>query len=186
MEEQVKNTERELLFKVRGRMRVYKDGTMDFSPETGEHGALFETVGKPLKDGKLQMSAKSYKVYAMVSRKSTDPAAELREKLTQLLFPLDETIEPNWLHRPTLIGRTDHANVYATEEDVQVIFTVPRNEPNPDLASIDPKMAKKKGIKLTLNPDETIVKEIVEVCSIINSNSQTQRSKSTPKKTTVK
>ena len=185
MEEPVKNTEKELLYSVRGRMKIYKDGSADFRPESGER-RLYETVGTPVKDGNLQMSANSYKVQALVSRKCTDPAAELRQKVNQLLEPLDKAVETERLERATLIGSTPHANVYATKDKIQVVFTVSRNEPNPDLASIDPKIAKKNGIKLTLNPDETIVKEIVPVCSIINSNSQTLRSKSTPKKTTVK
>jgi hypothetical protein len=186
MENHEKNEERELVFKARGRAYVYSDHSVDFRPETGERGTLYETVGKPVKDGNLQMSANSYKVQALVSRKCTDPAAELRQKVNQLLEPLDKAVETERLERATLIGSTPHANVYATKDKIQVVFTVSRNEPNPDLASIDPKIAKKNGIKLTLNPDETIVKEIVPVCSIINSNSQTLRSKSTPKKTTVK
>ena len=44
MEEQVKNTEKELLFNVRGRLRFYKDGSADFRPESGER-KLYETVG---------------------------------------------------------------------------------------------------------------------------------------------
>ena len=186
MENHEKNEERELVFKARGRAYVYSDHSVDFRPENGERGTLYETVGKPVKDGNLQMSANSYKVQALVSRKCTDPAAELRQKVNQLLEPLDKAVETERLERATLIGSTPHANVYATKDKIQVVFTVSRNEPNPDLASIDPKIAKKNGIKLTLNPDETIVKEIVPVCSIINSNSQTLRSKSTPKKTTVK
>ena len=185
MEKQVKNTEKELLYNVRGRVHVYKDGTMDFRPETGEN-KLFETVGEPMKDGKLLMSANSYKVYALVSRKSTDPAAAMRKAVDKLLAPLDKAVETERLERATLIGSTPHANVYATKDKIQVVFTVSRNEPNPELASIDPKIAKKNGIKLMLNPDETIVKEVVQVCSIISSNSQTLRSKSTPKKTSVK
>ena len=180
------NTERVLLFKARGRACVYSDKSIDFRPESGERDVLYEPIGKPLKDGKLQKSEKSYKVQASVSNKSTDPAAELRKTVNKLLAPLDKAVETERLERPTLIGSTAHANVYSSEDKIQVIFTVSLNEPNPELAGIDPKTAKKKGIKLTLNPDETIVKEIVQVCSIINSNSQNLRTKSTPKKTSVR
>ena len=186
MEEQQENMNRELLLKARGRVCVYSDSSIDFRPETGERGMLYETVGKPLKDGSLQKSAKSYKVQALVSRKSPDPAAELREKLNLLLNPLDKAVESEKLERPVLIGSTEHCRIYTDKDKIQVIFTVPLNEPNPELAGIDPKTAKKKGIKLTLNPQEIIVKEFVEVCSIINSNSQNLRTKSTPKKTTVR
>ena len=185
MEEQEKNEERELLFKARGRMCFYSDNSADFRPESGEKN-LYEPVGKPIKDGSLQKSAKSYKVQALVSRKSLDPGAELREKVNLLLDPLDKAVESEKLDRPVLIGSTEHCRIYSDKDKIQVIFTVSRNEPNPELAGIDPKIAKKKGIKLTLNPDETIVKEIVQVCSIINSISKTSRTKSTPKKTTVK
>ena len=185
MEEQEKNEERELLFKVRGRASVYSDKSIDFRPENGEKN-LYEPVGKPIKDGSLQMSAKSYKVQALVSRNSLDPAAELREKVNLLLNPLDKAVESEKLERPVLIGSTDHAHVYASEDKIQVIFTVSQNEPNPELAGIDPKTARKKGIKLTLDPQEVFVKEVMEVCSIINSISKTSRTKSTPKKTTVR
>lgn len=186
MENQEINTQRELLFKVRGRACVYSDKSIDFRPESGEKDVLYEPIGKPLKNGKLQKSEKSYKVQASVSNKCTDPAAELRKTVNLLLEPLDKSVETERLERAALIGSTPHANVYATEDKIQVIFTVSRNEPNPDLASIDSKIAKKKGIKLTLNPDETIVKEVVQVCSIINSISQNPRTKSTPKKTSAK
>ena len=186
MENQQENTERELLFKVRGRAFVYSDKSLDFRPESGEKDVLYEPVGKPLKNGKLQKSEKSYKVQASVSNKSTDPAAELRKTVNQLLEPLDKSVETERLERAALIGSTPHANVYATEDKIQVIFTVSRNEPNPELAFINPKTARAKGIKITLDPQEQIVKEVVQVCSIINSISQNPRTKSTPKKTSVK
>ena len=186
MENQQENTERELLFKVRGRAFVYSDKSVDFRPESGEKDVLYEPVGKPLKNGKLQKSEKSYKVQASVSNKGTDPAAELRKTVNQLLEPLDKSVETERLERAALIGSTPHANVYATEDKIQVIFTVSRNEPNPELAFINPKTARAKGIKITLDPQEQIVKEVVQVCSIINSISQNPRTKSTPKKTSVK
>ena len=186
MENHEKNEERELVFKARGRAYVYSDHSVDFRPETGERGTLYETVGKPVKDGNLQMSANSYKVQALVSRKSTDPAAELRQKVDQLLAPLDKAVETKKLQRATLIGTTDHAHVYATKDKIQVIITVPRNEPNPELAFINPKTAREKGIKTTLDPQELIVKDVMGICSIINSISQNPRTKSTPKKTSAK
>ena len=79
------NTERVLLFKARGRACVYSDKSIDFRPESGERDVLYEPIGKPLKDGKLQKSEKSYKVQASVSNKSTDPAAELRKTVNKLI-----------------------------------------------------------------------------------------------------
>ena len=186
MENQENNTERVLLFKARGRACVYSDHSIEFRPESGEKDVLYEPVGKPLKNGKLQKSEKSYKVQASVSNKSTDPAAELRKTVDQLLAPLDQAVETERLERATLIGSTPHAKVYATKDKIQVIFTVSRNEPNPELAFINPKTARAKGIKTTLDPQELIVKDVMEVCSIINSISQNPRTKSTPKKTSAK
>ena len=186
MEEQEKNEERELLFKVRGRACVYSDKSIDFRPENGEKGVLYEPVGKPMKNGSLQKSAKSYKLQVLTSLNAKDPGAELLKKAKTLLEPLDKEITAEELERAVLIGSTEHCKIYSDKDKIQVIFTISLNEPNPELAGIDPKTARKKGIKLTLDPQEVFVKEVMEVCSIINSNSQNLRTKSTPKKTSVR
>ena len=186
MEELEKNKDRVMTGKVRGRGYTFSDGSFEFYPESGEKGTLYEPVGRPLKNGNLQKSIKIYKLQVSAAVNAEDPAAEILNTAYQLVKPLEKKATPQALKRAVVAGRTAHAVVYSDKDKIQVVFTISRQEQDPDLAYIDPKVASEKGISLTIDPQKVIAKEVMEVCSIINSNSQNLRTKSTPKKTSVR
>ena len=186
MEEMEKNKDRVMTCKVRGRGYTFSDGSFEFYPESGEKGTLYEPVGRPLKNGNLQKSVKRFKLQVSADVNAEDPAADILNTAYQLVKPLEKAATPQALKRAVVVGRSAHAVVYMDKESIQVVFTIPREELDPELAYIDPKVAKDKGISLTIDPQKVIAKEVMEVCSIINSISQNPRTKSTPKKTSAK
>lgn len=186
MEENVKLDRSQVVSSSRGRFYEYQNGNRLYVPESGEKGSLYKPVGTPLKNGSLQKSNKTYKVQVSTPLTSKDPAAELRTAFNKVMEPLEKDCVPKVDERAAVVGKTTYSVVSASEEEVQIVFRIPRNLPNPRVAGWNPEFVKQQGLNVHLDPQEVLTKEVMEVCSIISSISTMTQKSSAPRKRSPK